>query len=92
MSTESLRHSFLGLEGLHVFITGAAGAIGGEAVREFLGVLTCSSLSYFDYCCASWSNYQGDGPNTHLLTLRHCCRTAPQALNVVECFCSFNMT
>jgi hypothetical protein len=39
MSTESLpRRSFLGLEGQHVFITGAAGAIGGEAVREFLGV------------------------------------------------------
>jgi hypothetical protein len=39
MSTESLpRRSFLGLEGQHVFITGAAGAIGGEAVRKFLGV------------------------------------------------------
>lgn len=31
------RRSFLGLEGQHVFITGAAGAVGGEAVREFLG-------------------------------------------------------
>lgn len=29
--------SFLGLEGLHVFITGAAGGIGSQAVREFLG-------------------------------------------------------
>ena len=29
--------SFLGLEGLHVFITGAAGGIGGQAVQEFLG-------------------------------------------------------
>jgi len=29
--------SFLGLEGLHVFITGAAGGIGGQAVKEFLG-------------------------------------------------------
>ncbi|KAL1963657.1 hypothetical protein VTN77DRAFT_7978 [Rasamsonia byssochlamydoides] len=28
--------SFLGLEGLHVFITGAAGGIGSQAVREFL--------------------------------------------------------
>ena len=30
--------SFLGLEGLHVFITGAAGGIGGQAVKEFLGM------------------------------------------------------
>lgn len=30
--------SFLGLEGYHVFITGAAGGIGGQAVKEFLGV------------------------------------------------------
>lgn len=38
MLNESLsRRSFLGLEGRHVFITGASGAIGGEAVREFLG-------------------------------------------------------
>ncbi|KAH6713935.1 polysaccharide deacetylase family protein-like protein [Leptodontidium sp. MPI-SDFR-AT-0119] len=29
--------SFLALEGLHVFITGAAGGIGGQAVKEFLG-------------------------------------------------------
>lgn len=28
--------SFLGLEGLHVFVTGAAGGIGGAAVKEFL--------------------------------------------------------
>ena len=28
--------SFLALEGLHVFITGAAGGIGSQAVREFL--------------------------------------------------------
>ncbi|CAI7611322.1 hypothetical protein N7533_010223 [Penicillium manginii] len=37
MSFESLSsRSFLGLEKCHVFITGASGAIGGEAVREFL--------------------------------------------------------
>jgi NAD(P)-dependent dehydrogenase (short-subunit alcohol dehydrogenase family) len=30
--------SFLALEGLHVFITGAAGGIGGQAVKEFLGM------------------------------------------------------
>ena len=29
--------SFLGLEGLHVFITGAAGGIATAAVKEFLG-------------------------------------------------------
>ncbi len=29
--------SFLGLEGLHVFITGAAGGIASAAVKEFLG-------------------------------------------------------
>jgi hypothetical protein len=29
--------SFLGLEGCHVFITGAAGGIGRQAVKEFLG-------------------------------------------------------
>ncbi|KAJ5711997.1 hypothetical protein N7488_006153 [Penicillium malachiteum] len=37
MPDESLsRRSFLGLDNQHVFITGAAGPIGGEAVREFL--------------------------------------------------------
>ena len=30
--------SFLALEGYHVFITGAAGGIGSEAVREFLSM------------------------------------------------------
>jgi NAD(P)-dependent dehydrogenase (short-subunit alcohol dehydrogenase family) len=29
--------SFLGLEGYHVFISGATGGIGGQAVKEFLG-------------------------------------------------------
>ena len=35
--------SFLGLEGLHVFITGAAGGIGSQAVQEFLGMWILSS-------------------------------------------------
>jgi NAD(P)-dependent dehydrogenase (short-subunit alcohol dehydrogenase family) len=30
--------SFLGLEGYHVFVTGAAGGIGGAIVDEFLGM------------------------------------------------------
>jgi len=30
--------SFLGLEGLHVFCTGAAGGIGSQVVKEFLGM------------------------------------------------------
>ena len=33
------RMSFLGLEGLHVFITGAAGGIGTQAVTEFLSTI-----------------------------------------------------
>lgn len=37
--------SFLGLEGLHVFITGAAGGIGGQAVKSFLGM--CCTESAF---------------------------------------------
>jgi FlaA1/EpsC-like NDP-sugar epimerase len=37
--------SFLGLEGFHVFITGAAGGIGGQAVKEFLG-MSCIELSF----------------------------------------------
>ena len=36
--------SFLGLEGYHVFITGAAGGIGGQAVKEFLGQFVLSSV------------------------------------------------
>jgi NAD(P)-dependent dehydrogenase (short-subunit alcohol dehydrogenase family) len=35
--------SFLGLEGLHVFVTGAAGGIGSRAVQEFLGKLNFHS-------------------------------------------------
>ena len=35
--------SFLGLEGLHVFITGAVGGIGSQAVQEFLGTYVYSS-------------------------------------------------
>jgi nucleoside-diphosphate-sugar epimerase len=34
--------SFLELEGLHVFVTGAAGGIGSAIVEEFLG--TCNGL------------------------------------------------
>lgn len=53
MSPETLsRRSFLGLEGQHVFITGAAGAIGGEAVREFLGrclIVVCFVCNYLPY-------------------------------------------
>lgn len=30
--------SFLGLEGYHVFVTGAAGGIGSQVVKEFLGM------------------------------------------------------
>lgn len=40
--------SFLGLEGLHVFVAGAAGYIGRRAVQEFLGMLLTYSV------CASW--------------------------------------
>jgi len=40
--------SFLGLEGLHVFITGGAGGIGGQAVKEFLG-------TYFLEACYNYS-------------------------------------
>ena len=36
--------SFLGLEGLHVFITGAAGGIGGAAAKEFLGIFALPSF------------------------------------------------
>jgi NAD(P)-dependent dehydrogenase (short-subunit alcohol dehydrogenase family) len=28
--------SFLGIEGCHVFVTGASGGVGGAAVKEFL--------------------------------------------------------
>lgn len=33
----NMASSFLGLEGLHVFVTGAGGGIGSEVVREFMG-------------------------------------------------------
>lgn len=36
-SGETLRMSFLELEALHVFVTGAAGGIGSAIVDEFLG-------------------------------------------------------
>jgi NAD(P)-dependent dehydrogenase (short-subunit alcohol dehydrogenase family) len=38
MPADQAVSSFLGLEGLHVFITGAAGGIGGAAVKEFLSM------------------------------------------------------
>lgn len=63
------RRSFLGLEGQHVFITGAAGAIGGEAVREFLGkfVRLCSLFFFFffawvpgiDFLAVCWHSLIG---------------------------------
>jgi NAD(P)-dependent dehydrogenase (short-subunit alcohol dehydrogenase family) len=31
--------SFLEIEGLHVFVTGAAGGIGSAIVQEFLGII-----------------------------------------------------
>ncbi len=43
-SGKYLEMSFLGLEGLHVFVTGAAGGIGSQAVQEFLGMYVFSSL------------------------------------------------
>ena len=38
MPADQTASSFLGLEGLHVFITGAAGGIGAAAVKEFLSM------------------------------------------------------
>ena len=38
--------SFLGLEGLHAFVTGAAGGIGQAVVKELLGRLSCPSLDF----------------------------------------------
>lgn len=38
--------SFLELEGLHVFVTGAAGGIGSAIVEEFLGMLLCFICIY----------------------------------------------
>lgn len=34
--------SFLEIEGLHVFVTGAAGGIGSAIVEEFLGIVQLS--------------------------------------------------
>lgn len=52
MAFETLsRRSFLGVEGQHVFVAGAASAIGAEAVREFLGRLfRCSLLNLCPDC------------------------------------------
>jgi NAD(P)-dependent dehydrogenase (short-subunit alcohol dehydrogenase family) len=38
--------SFLGLEGYHVFVTGAAGGIGSQVVKEFLGLSFVSILVF----------------------------------------------
>lgn len=37
--------SFLGLNGLHVFVTGAAGGIGERVVEELLGMLVMLHVS-----------------------------------------------
>jgi hypothetical protein len=50
--------SFLGLEGLHAFVTGAAGGIGGQAVKEFLGMYKFSTQIF--------------NPNFHLELLALC--------------------
>lgn len=48
------RHSFLGLDGKRVFIAGAAGTIGGEAVHEFLSMLLRFSLLNICPWCSSY--------------------------------------
>ena len=40
VNMDETAQSFLGIEGLHVFITGARGGIGSAAVKEFLGKST----------------------------------------------------
>jgi hypothetical protein len=42
--------SFLGLEGLHAFVTGAAGGIGSQAVKEFLGMYKFSKQIFISSC------------------------------------------
>lgn len=37
--------SYLGIEGLHAFVTGAQGGIGSAIVQEFLGMLRLWPLS-----------------------------------------------
>ena len=41
--------SFLGLEGLHVFITGSAGGIGSQAVTEFLSTFHLGHIRRIGY-------------------------------------------
>jgi len=45
---------FLGLEGYHAFITGAAEGIGSQAVREFLGEFGASHkhLAFLEKVCS----------------------------------------
>jgi NAD(P)-dependent dehydrogenase (short-subunit alcohol dehydrogenase family) len=47
--------SFLGLEGLHVLITGAAGGIGSAAVKELLGI----ELGFLWFCDGAASSVKG---------------------------------
>lgn len=42
MSRQVSSSTFLGLESCHVFVTGAAGGVGGAVVQEFLGKLSIS--------------------------------------------------
>ena len=48
--------SFLGLEGYHVFITGAAGGIGGQAVKEFLGMFYLDQLFHPSHICVNFES------------------------------------
>jgi FlaA1/EpsC-like NDP-sugar epimerase len=50
--------SFLGLEGLHVFVTGAAGGIGSAIVKEFLGMST-SGLFHYEHYLHNFSKAMG---------------------------------
>ena len=49
LTSPSFLMTFLGLEGLHVFVTGAAGGIGSEVVREFLSMFAEAFHSMLRY-------------------------------------------
>jgi hypothetical protein len=53
--------SFLGLEGYHVFITGAAGGIGSQAVKEFLGMFSTACQPSFNLIYIPVLKYQEIG-------------------------------